>query len=251
MGISTSISRLIAYYKRHGFAASLGRFGLAAKRTVFSSRMVLFYCDLSTVGSPISEMPSDLKVERHRSQSDIAPQDLQEITSVWSPDLARRNVDQRFELGASLWLLRFEDTLAGYGWTLQGRTVEPHYFRLGPRDIHFFDFHVFSKYRGRGLNPLLVNHILRNVAAQCQGRAFIEAAEWNQAQLASLKKTPFHRLNSARKITIFGRTIVCWAQNQELEQQEEIPQETRLDTTEARPARVADPRDRLQSTEAQ
>ncbi len=32
--------------------------------------------------------------------------------------------------GALLWLIKSEDGLAGYGWTLQGRTIEPHYFPL-------------------------------------------------------------------------------------------------------------------------
>ncbi len=92
--------------------------------------MVLFYCDLSTLSSPTADLPSSLKVERHTNQTDLSPQDLQEITSFWNPEQARRNIKERFELGASLWLIKSEDHLAGYGWTLQGRTVEPHYFPL-------------------------------------------------------------------------------------------------------------------------
>ena len=149
-------------------------------------------------------------MERHRNQTDLSPQDLQEITSFWNPKLARRNIKERFELGASLWLIKLEDQLAGYGWTLQGRTVEPHYFRLGPDDVHLFDFHVFPQYRGRGVNPSLVSYILRSLAAESHGRAFIEAAEWNQAQLASLRRTPFRRLGSARKFTLFRHTMVFW-----------------------------------------
>ena len=70
-------------------------------------------------------------MERHRNQTDLSPRDLQEITSFWNPELARRKIKERFELGASLWLIKVEGKLAGYGWTLQGRTVEPHYFPLG------------------------------------------------------------------------------------------------------------------------
>jgi ribosomal protein S18 acetylase RimI-like enzyme len=221
MAISASISRLTAYYKRHGVGATFRRINLAARRTLFSNRMVLFYCDLSTLSSPAPEMPSRLKVERHQSQSDLSPQDLQEITSFWNPDLARRNMNYRFELGSSLWLIRLEDNVAGYGWTLQGRTVEPHYFCLGSYDVHFFDFHVFPKYRGRGLNPVLVNHILRSLSTELQGRAFIESAEWNQAQLASLTKTTFHRLTVARKFTIFGRTLVWSKANRAIAQKPE------------------------------
>jgi GNAT superfamily N-acetyltransferase len=222
MAVCTSISRVTSYYARHGIGATVRRVGLAARRAVSSSRMILFYCDLSLQSSPTTDLPSSLKVERHRNQADLSPRDLEEITSFWNPMLARRNIKERFELGASLWLIKFEDKLAGYGWTLQGNTIKPHYFRLGLDDVHLFDFHVFPQYRGRGVNPFLVSYTLCRLAAECKGRAFIEAAEWNQAQLASLQRTPFRRLGSARKFTILRRTFVCWAREECVEQKHEF-----------------------------
>src|SRR5271163_1652755 len=115
MSISGSISRLTDYFKRNGLPATVRRVGLAVRRALFSSRMVLFYCDLSTLSSPAPDLPSSLKVERHKNQTDLSPQELQEITSFWNPDQARRNLKERFELGASLWLIKFEDHLAGHG----------------------------------------------------------------------------------------------------------------------------------------
>jgi ribosomal protein S18 acetylase RimI-like enzyme len=220
MGLSNSISRLTVYFKRNGLRATFRRFGLAARRALFSSRMILSYCDLPALSSLTAELPSPLMVERHRNQTDLSPRDLQEITSFWNPQQTRRNIKERFELGASLWLIKFEGKLAGYGWTLQGRTVEPHYFRLGQDDVHLFDFHVFPQYRGRGVNPSLVRYILRSLTAECQGRAFIEAAEWNQPQLASLGRTPFRRLGSARKFTLFRHTMVWWDENKAVEQEQ-------------------------------
>ncbi len=117
---------------------------------------------------------------------------------------------ERFDLGASLWLIRSQDKLAGYGWTLRGRTVEPHYFSIGRDDVHLFDFHVFPQFRGQGMNPFLVIYILCSLASEGAGRAFIEAAEWNQPQLSSLAKTPFRHLGLAKKWTIFGRNVVVW-----------------------------------------
>jgi ribosomal protein S18 acetylase RimI-like enzyme len=210
MAIPASISRLAAYYKRHGFGATLRRFSLQAKRTFFANRMVLFYCDLATLAPATTEMPSRLKVERHRTQADIDAHDLKAITSFWNPDLASHNINHRFALGASLWLIRFEDKLAGYGWTLQGRTVEPHYFPLGEDDVQFLDFHVFPKYRGRALDWFLMTHILHQLAKDGRARVFGEAAEWNKASLSSFAMTHFRRLGFARKFTIFGRTMVWW-----------------------------------------
>lgn len=213
MSISSSISRLGAYYTRHGFVDTIRRAGLAARRALFSGRSVLFYCDLVTQAAPPADLPSFLKVERIKSVADLSPEDLQGMISVWNPKLARRNIKERFHLGAVLWMIKSRDKLAGYGWTLRGHTVEPHFFPLGRDDVHLFDFHVFPQCRGRRMNPLLVAYILSNLAAECGGRAFIEAAEWNKAQLASLGKTPFRLLGVARKSTFFGRTIVSWADN--------------------------------------
>jgi ribosomal protein S18 acetylase RimI-like enzyme len=216
--ISNSISRFTVYFKRNGLRATVRRLALAARRALFSSRMVLFYCDLPTLSPPTADLPSSLKVERHTDQTDLSPQDLQEITSFWNPEQARSNIKERFELGASLWLIRFEDNLAGYGWTLQGCTVEPHYFPLGPEDVQFLDFHVFPKYRGRAMDWFLMTHILHRLAEEGRARAFGEAAEWNTASLASFAMTLFRHLGWARKFTIFRRTLVHWAANEPVRQ---------------------------------
>ena len=234
MGISDSILRLTDYYSRHGFGATIRRAVLGARRALFSNHMVLFYCDLADQISRPPDLSSSLKVESLGSYVEVSPQDLQEMTGFWSPKQAHRNIKERFAKGATLWLIKSGDKLAGYGWTLRGRTVEPHYFPLGPEDVHLFDFHVFPQFRGRGINPLLVNCILRNLALNCGGRAFIEAAEWNQAQLISLQKTPFRRLGLARSFTIFGHTFVSRAQKETAEQLQKAERRDRA-LTMARP----------------
>jgi ribosomal protein S18 acetylase RimI-like enzyme len=210
MSISTSFSRFAVYYKSHGLRATVRRGVLAARRALFSNRAVLFYCDLSTTGLASADLPDSLKVERKRSYADIEPQDLHQIVNVWNPRLAQRHLNERFEQEASLWLIKFKDQLAGYGWTLQGTTIEPHYFPLSNDDVHLFDFYVFPPFRGQGMNPSLVTQVLHSLASDGWSRTFIEAAEWNHAQLCSLAKTPFRRLGLARKVRVFGLTIVCW-----------------------------------------
>lgn len=224
MGISGQIDRLTEYHRRHGFRATIQRAGLAARRALFSGRSVLFYCDMSRLTAPPAELPSFLKIERKRSEAELSPEDLTEMTSSWNPKLARRNIKERFGKGASLWLIRSSGSLAGYGWTIRGSTIEPHYFPLGPDDAHLFDFHVLSQYRGRGINPLLVTRILCILAAESVRRTFIEAAKWNEPQLSSLTRTPFCRLGLARKLTILGRTIVFWSEKEGVSLSKDVPQ---------------------------
>jgi len=186
---------------------------LTAKRALFAGRMVVFYCDLNGREISATSCPGTLRVKRINALAELSAEDLQEMTIFWNPKLANRNIRERFERGASLWLIKSEHRLAGYGWTLQGRTIEPYYFPLAEDDVHLFDFHVFHQYRGQGINPYLVRQILGSLATTRGGRAFIEVAEWNDAQLSSLRKTPFRCLGSVRSFAILGHTIMSWNEN--------------------------------------
>lgn len=224
MAISTLLSRFTEYYRRHGLSATFRRLGLAARRAFFSSRSVLFYCDLSTLPAGPAKLPDSLSVERKQSEAEISAEDFTTITSFWNPKLARRNLKERFAKGTSLWLIRSGGSLAGYGWTLRGKTMEPHYFPLGPDDVQFLDFHVFPKFRGRAMDWALITHILRALSAEGLARAFGEAGEWNHASLASFRMSPFRSLGSARKITVLGYTIVFWDDKRDLTASAQLPQ---------------------------
>ena len=178
--------------------------------------MVLFYYDLPTapVTASTSDSPNHLRVERKQSQEEIGQKDLQRILDFWNPRLAWRSLVERFNEGATLWLIRSEGQLAGYGWTLTGRTMRPHFIPLGANDVHLFDFLVYPEYRGRRINPSLVTHILDQLSREGRSRAYIEVAEWNDAELTSLRRTVFHFFGVARKMSLFKWTIVEWGRDQ-------------------------------------
>lgn len=212
MGITDSISRFTSYYRRHGLAATVRRASLGFRRGLFSSRMVVFYCDLPKQAAAPVNIPSSLKVERLRSLGELSQCDFAQMTSFWNPKQADRDIRERFEKGACLWLIKSDDQLAGYGWTLRGRTIAPYYFLLGENDVQLFDFYVFTKFRGRALHWLLTAFILQTLATEGAARAFADTREWNQAQLASFKMTPFRPLGLARSFTILGHTFVSWVE---------------------------------------
>lgn len=217
MGLSNSISRISDYYSRHGLRATVSRFVLAVKRILFSGRMLVFYCDLASLPARPVNIPSSMRVERVTRDMELRPQDFEEITSFWNPSQARRNIKERFANGASLWLIKSEDKVAGYGWTLQGRTIAEYYFPMGPKDVQLFDFYVFPKFRGRALHWLLTAYILQASASEGAARAFADTGEWNQPQISSFRMTPFRRLGLVRSFTVFGHTFVSWAENEPAE----------------------------------
>lgn len=232
------LSRPLAYYKRHGLRATLGRTATFLRRVVSGNRMVLLYSDLDR-SCRLGTLPDQLKVERKTSWEEIAAPDWQQITSFWNPEICLRNFSERFHAGASLWLVRCEGKLAGYGWTLTGRTIAPHYYPLSANDVHMFDFLIFPEFRGQRINPLLVEYILDQLAAEGRTRAYIEFKEWNQSQLASLRKTRFHLLGVARKTSLFGRTLVEWTRHQDGARSDEAQSSARKAEAEKRAGLVS------------
>jgi len=215
MSISTSISRLRFYFWRNGIRATLRRAAQELRRTLFANRMAVSYSELCEAGSWPAPFPSSITMERKQSEAELDPQDLEEIGKYENLDLVLPNWKERFEKGAACWLIRTEGHLAGYNWCLRGGTMRPYFFPLLPNDVHFFDAFVFPPYRGKRLNLILVNHMLRSLREESagQGYVFLDIAEWNRPQLTSLGKNAYPSLGRASIWTIFGRTIVYWENN--------------------------------------
>jgi GNAT superfamily N-acetyltransferase len=206
------LSRFLNYVQRNGASAILPRIATSLRRARSGSWMVLYSCDLpemSRVTAPILDVP--LEISRHFQKAEISPAALEKILSIGQSSAMLQRIEERFARGASLWLLWNAGQVAGFGWTIAGTTIEPHYFPLLPEDVHLFDFFVFPEFRGRGLNPVLVNYILCRLGAEQKRRALVEAARWNTPQLHSLQKTPFRRIGMARKHFSRTRIAVIWS----------------------------------------
>jgi GNAT superfamily N-acetyltransferase len=210
MRLWNPVTRALSYWQRHGVAATVRRAWLGLGRAVGGDKLILFSCNLAMLPVRKNDLAHGLEFERKIREADLDARDQEQIVNFWNPDVTGRQITERFGKGASLWLVRTDGRLAGYGWTLVGDTMEPHYVSLGREDVHLFDFLVFPDFRGRGINPTLVVHILETIAGEGRRRAFIEAAGWNTAQLSSLRRTPFQEFAVARKRGLFGKPSVVW-----------------------------------------
>ena len=212
MHLQDLANRVVEYRRRHGIWSALKRAFLSVRRMPTGSKMVLFYCDLGSWKT--SDLPDrhPLTVERNTVAQTVAARDLLQIVNFWNPKIMQRLISERFERGATLWLAKSGNHLAGYGWMLNGSTIEPYFFPLGTDDVHLFDFFVFPEFRGQRVNRSLVLKILEVLAAQKKSRAYIEVAEWNKPQLNSLSRMPFQKLGRARKFRMFGRTFTMWSE---------------------------------------
>lgn len=211
MHFQDTLTRLLEFHRRHGLRLTASRVFASLYRILRSNRTVLFYCDIGRRKPSEAIQNCSWVIERRTSQSELSPQEVKELEESWNPSIMRRLIAERFQRGALLWIAKSEGRLAGYGWTLNATTMEPHFFPLGIHDVHLFDFCVFTAYRGRRINPSLVGAILDELAADGKSRAFIEVKEWNHAQLSSLTRTPFQPLALALRFRIVGKTFVLWS----------------------------------------
>jgi ribosomal protein S18 acetylase RimI-like enzyme len=206
MSIVNPVRRIASFYRMHGFRSTMDRAYTALRRLTYFGRMILYSCPLpleqSLETGEISIEPVDAAT--------ISNADYEWIISVWNPELRARQVAARFEAGSELWLAKINGRPAGYGWTIQGRTLDPYFFPLQPRDAHLYDFYVDPEFRGRGINVILVMEILTQLSKRSVCVAFIECAAWNDAQIRSLSKTAFRRNAEATQIKFLGRQLIIW-----------------------------------------
>jgi ribosomal protein S18 acetylase RimI-like enzyme len=200
--------RVLGYYNRHGFRRTLGQTAAVVRRGILQNRKVLYCCDLRAL-SPMS-LADGLTVERREKLENIGEDEWNQIATVIDLERARRTCRNHFAAGALMWLIRANGSVAAYGWTLTGGTLEPYFYPLGERDVHLFDFLTFPEYRGRHINSSLVNFILSRLAAEGKVRAYLETWEWNDSMLRSLRRTSFKQMALARKTTLLGHTFVEW-----------------------------------------
>lgn len=198
--------RLSSFFRRHGLRATATRCFIELHRLSFLGRMALFQCML-----PVKDMekPPWLEVERV-SPTTLDANDRNRILNVWHPEVTSKLITARFEAGAELWLAKASSGLAGFGWSIRGPAIEPHFFPLLPDDLHLFDFYVFPEFRGRNINVALLRELLVRAGQEGAHCAHIECAMWNTPQIRSLSKTPFHKYAEATKFYMFGRLIVLW-----------------------------------------
>jgi ribosomal protein S18 acetylase RimI-like enzyme len=211
MGRNNLSERFIGFYRRNGLIKTVVRIWLSLKRTVWEGEIVLFYSELKDIPDIENNYLNSLEIERIRREEDIPEPALRRLLQHWNEAIMRRHIRERFIKGAVLWLAKFGKDYCGFGWSINGSTIEPYFFPLNDCDAHLFDFYVFSEYRGSGFNPILVNHILLLLKQEGLERAFIETRAWNKEKMHSLRKTYFHKLGEVRKVVIFGKPIVFWS----------------------------------------
>jgi ribosomal protein S18 acetylase RimI-like enzyme len=202
--------RLARYYRLHGLLATWKKALLSARRMFVYRKMVIFHCNLSHLGDESPSLSQGLTVVRRKSQADLSQEETDSILNYWVKDLKQAQIKERFERGATLWMVKSESLTIGFGWSIIGTHMGPHFFPVAENDAYLFDYEIFPDFRNRGINALLVNHVLTSLGREGAQRAYIDAHSWNEAEIRSLGRTHFKKLGEAAEFRIFGRTVVIW-----------------------------------------
>lgn len=107
--------------------------------------------------------------------------------------LEAREIEQRFGEGHHIYLAWMGKEPVAYGWvaTREGRIRDLQLsFPLSSRDRYLWDFKTLPEWRGRGIYPLLLQHIIRQELAQAD-RFWIGFVPGNEASKRGISKAGF------------------------------------------------------------
>jgi GNAT superfamily N-acetyltransferase len=210
MSTRITYERAKNYIRRHSIISSINRIWRETKNRALFYRHVLYARDLLYGDFEGHPLPEGYRVENYEKISNIPVRLIKRITEHYSERILTEDIKNRYGNGACLWCLRNDTEDFGYTWSLVGRAMNPYYFPLLERDTYFFDVFIFPKCRGRGLNSVLMNYLLKYYKSRGCCRAFIETLEWNTAEMRSLAKNGFIKIGLASKRFHRGKCKVTW-----------------------------------------
>ena len=120
-----------------------------------------------------------------------------------------RETKSRFRRGDTGLCAMAGSEIVGYGW-IKHRGSFDHFYRIGKNVAYLSSFFVREDYRGKGIYPALITHLIQN-ADNCDV-FFISAYTRNKSSLRGLRKVGFQQIRTFRfwrafKMTLNKRTI--------------------------------------------
>jgi len=203
--------RTTKYLQRHGLTSSVKRVWREARNRSLYDRNVFFCRDLLQGGGESPALPDGCHVDRYDKMSEIPERLFKRITEHYSEELIKGYFQKRFEKGGHLWCLRNDTEDIGYLWSIEGRSMKPHYyFPLTARDVHLDDGFIFPPHRGRGMFYVLNMHLFNYYRNEGFQRVYQEVKEWNAASIRSAAKNGFVRICLAKKKIRGDKCKVTW-----------------------------------------
>ena len=212
MHLDHYLIRAKRYYQKRGLIETLRHAILVVIRNCFQKEFILFTAELPQLGGREIVVPEGIVIVCRKKESEISEPEYEALLANGGKSIVAKQIKERFSKGAQIWLMKQEGYLVGFVWSIGEKPVKPYFFPLTASDVHLFDNEIFSDYRGKGSNPILIDYVLRELQKKGFLRAYIETAAWNKTEVQSLTKTAFQRLAVARRFSFFGKQIAVWSE---------------------------------------
>jgi GNAT superfamily N-acetyltransferase len=206
------MKRILNIYRKEGAVKVFKKAFVKAYQNILYRKIIVFYVSLADDDIKDYQLPRELTVKRRCSEGELLSEEMEQLSSHWnSYGVFNENI-ARFKKGSSAWLLEEKEKVLAFQWTVRGKTIKPYLFPFTKDDAHIFDCYVFPEYRGKKLNSMLTNYLLRELRKEGVLRVFWEVHEWNRSELKSVPKIDiaYREVGTAKKYRIFNKELILW-----------------------------------------
>jgi hypothetical protein len=206
--------RFIRYFSKNGLKQVIKRMIEKSYQNIFKKNDFVFYQELTQLTEHDVQHQQNITIESKTNEKEIGKVDLGRLIQHIGEEIILTQLKERFAKAAVLWLIKVDDNLAGYVWSIGRSTLGPYYFPLCDNDAFLFDTSVFHAYRGNNIYPLLHTHVMLELKRRGVIRVIFDTHEWNIPIHKSLSKVKAKKLGIVRKYRFFGRNFILWKDNE-------------------------------------
>ena len=205
-----SASKIKLYWKKYGTLGLAKRAVLRICLPFFSYNPLDFYC---ISGLPKTNIQPRCHLEiRKGGLEDISL--LVDFLSEIDEATVRKQVKYFFDKGGELFLAFNEGKLAHiahlcyYPGILEVHPLEIHpLMKLKHDEVYIGLCQTHPSFRGKGIYPVMLQHIMRYVTEKNKKRCFGSVAPTNLASIKGIKKAGFSFVERKRKFRLFGKVF--------------------------------------------
>jgi ribosomal protein S18 acetylase RimI-like enzyme len=203
--------RFLEYIKKRGILNSIGHTFYIIKRDFFQRKQILYFTDLTEMKDESIILPQGYAIELIKNMKELSGEHVSEYIRHHSiGDKVKEKMERRFQKGSWLWCMTYHSKLVGFVWTKRNTPFKLYFFPMTDKDVHFFNNEVFSEYRGRGINTILINSVMFYLKQMGLLRCYIETGTWNKPEQRSLAKTYFAEIGIVSTFKVFKRHYTVW-----------------------------------------
>ncbi len=208
------IKKIVWYCKTYGVTQLVAQGATRLRHSLLPYPTLLFVADCPQPGKTITSFPENVSVTHYKRIQDIPADDFAEFASrKGGGDILTNLLKKHLTDDAQLWLIKKDEVLAGYHFTMMGEKGPSPTFPFFPRtgrEPVLFAGEVFPGFRGRSIGPTLIKHTLSQLGRDGATHAYCGTFTWNTPSIRCLQKTDFYLLGRARHFKLFGRHVVVW-----------------------------------------